>query len=61
VTLKIEADEGIYGLGDTHHADETDAVFPHAYAFSDRSLRPGQAPGAYPPGNRLEGGSMFNW
>ena len=27
------------------HTDETDAVFPHAYAFSDGSLHPGEAPG----------------
>jgi mannonate dehydratase len=27
------------------HTDETDAVFPHAYTFSDGSLNPGEAPG----------------
>jgi len=27
------------------HTAETDAVFPHAYAFSDGSLHPGDAPG----------------
>jgi len=27
------------------HTDETDAVFPHAYSFSDGSLHPGEAPG----------------
>ncbi|HEY0044044.1 MAG TPA: D-mannonate dehydratase ManD [Allosphingosinicella sp.] len=27
------------------HTDETDAVFPHAYSFSNGSLHPGEAPG----------------
>ncbi|MBM0108106.1 D-galactonate dehydratase family protein [Steroidobacter sp. S1-65] len=27
------------------HTDETDAVFPHAYTFSNGDLHPGQAPG----------------
>ena len=27
------------------HTDETDAVFPHAYAFSDGMMHPGEAPG----------------
>jgi mannonate dehydratase len=27
------------------HTDETDAVFPHAYAFSSGSMHPGEAPG----------------
>ena len=27
------------------HTAETDAVFPHAYSFSDGSLHPGEAPG----------------
>ena len=28
-----------------HHADETDAVFPHAYTFKDGMLYPGDVPG----------------
>ena len=27
------------------HTEETDAVFPHAYSFSDGYLHPGEAPG----------------
>ena len=27
------------------HTEETDAVFPHAYSFSDGDLHPGEAPG----------------
>ena len=27
------------------HADETDAVFPHAYTFEDGTMHPGDAPG----------------
>ncbi len=27
------------------HTDETDAVFPHAYSFTDGSMHPGDAPG----------------
>jgi mannonate dehydratase len=27
------------------HTDETDAVFPHAYSFTDGSLHPGDSPG----------------
>jgi mannonate dehydratase len=27
------------------HTEETDAVFPHAYAFEDGLMRPGEAPG----------------
>jgi mannonate dehydratase len=27
------------------HTDETDAVFPHKYTFSDGMLHPGDAPG----------------
>jgi len=27
------------------HADETDAVFPHAYKFEDGFMHPGEAPG----------------
>jgi L-alanine-DL-glutamate epimerase-like enolase superfamily enzyme len=27
------------------HSDETDAVFPHAYRFSDGYLHPGETPG----------------
>ena len=27
------------------HADETDAVFPHAYTFEDGTMHPGEAPG----------------
>ena len=28
-----------------HHTKETDAVFPHGYAYRDGALRPGDAPG----------------
>lgn len=28
-----------------HHTEETDAVFPHAYSFTDGYLHPGEAPG----------------
>jgi len=27
------------------HSDETDAVFPHAYSFSEGFMHPGEAPG----------------
>ncbi len=28
-----------------HHTEETDAVFPHAYAYKDGALHPGEVPG----------------
>jgi L-alanine-DL-glutamate epimerase-like enolase superfamily enzyme len=55
VTLKIQTDQGVHGIGDATlngrelavaaHSPDTDTVFPHAYHFKNGMLYPGDAIG----------------